>query len=112
MNPIKILSDIAESQNIVKTEVFVINTDVTVTSTSQDLNLGSPTTGGGSDDIAFLGPNAAAVRMSAIFWVETVQPPTGLEFLQLQYIQRVLLNFNGLSWPHISCATMVATSAI
>jgi hypothetical protein len=27
-------------------------------------------------------------------------------FLQLQYTQTVLLNFNGLSWPHVSVATL------
>jgi len=45
--------------------------------------------------------------MSAIFWIETVTPPDGEhEFLQLQYTQTVLLNFNGLSWPHVSVATL------
>ena len=110
-NPILILSDIANAQNIIKTEIFIINTDVTVPNTSQDANTGSPNEGGGTDNIAFLAPNANAVRMSAIFWVETIKPSNGQEFLQLQYIQRVLLNFNGLSWPHVSCATMVVTSA-
>jgi hypothetical protein len=114
-NPILILSDIANAQTIVKTEVYIINTDVNTPNTSQDTNLGSPKEGGGVDNIAFLvgsgnGPNANAVNMSAIFWVETIQPPGGPEFVQLQYIQRVLLNFKGLSWPHISCATMVVTS--
>ena len=28
------------------------------------------------------------------------------DFFQLQYTQRVLLNFNGLSWPHITVATL------
>ena len=44
--------------------------------------------------------------MTAIFWVETVTNPDGSTFEQLQYTQRVLLNFNGLSWPHISVATL------
>jgi len=26
---------------------------------------------------------------------------------QLQYTQTVLLNFNGLSWPHVSVATLI-----
>ena len=30
----------------------------------------------------------------------------GPAFLQLQYTQTVLLNFNGLSWPHVSVATL------
>ena len=33
---------------------------------------------------------------------------SGNEFDQLQYTQRVLLNFNGLSWPHVTVATMVS----
>ena len=27
-------------------------------------------------------------------------------FLQLQYTQTVILNFDGLSWPHVSVATL------
>ena len=26
---------------------------------------------------------------------------------QIQYTQKVILNFNGLSWPHVSVATLV-----
>ena len=48
--------------------------------------------------------------MSAIFWVEEIRGSGGETVLQLQYIQRVLLNFNGLSWPHVSLATMVVVS--
>ena len=33
---------------------------------------------------------------------------SGNEFDQLQYTQRVLLNFNGLSWPHVTVATLVS----
>jgi hypothetical protein len=35
-----------------------------------------------------------------------------LRFLQLQYTQTVFLNFNGLSWPHVSVATLTPSSAI
>jgi hypothetical protein len=31
---------------------------------------------------------------------------------QIQYSQEVFLNFNGLSWPHVSVATLAANSAI
>jgi len=37
-----------------------------------------------------------------------VKDQQGKEFDQLQYTQRVLLNFNGLSWPHITVATLKA----
>jgi hypothetical protein len=52
--------------------------------------------------------NANAAFMSAIFWIETVQGPKG-SFLQLQYVQTVLLNFQGLSWPHVSVGTLLKT---
>jgi hypothetical protein len=31
---------------------------------------------------------------------------------QIQYSQRVLLNFNGLTWPHVSVATLVPASPV
>ena len=61
--------------------------------------------GPGAEDIPFLGPNAEVGQFSAIFWIETVQYGDR-HFLQLQYTQTVLLNFLGLSWPHVSVATL------
>ncbi|WP_431825082.1 heme-binding protein [Burkholderia sp. F1] len=68
-------------------------------------------TGGGTSNISFLqgaagGPNADATRADAIFWIETVQLPDRTKKLQLQYTQKVILDFNGLSWPHVSVATL------
>lgn len=70
-----------------------------------------PSTGGGTSNIAFLqgaagGPNAQSAQMNAIFWIEEVVDAQGNVKLQLQYSQTVLLNFNGLSWPHVSVATL------
>jgi hypothetical protein len=138
------------SQTITSTTIISISTDPA-----------APLFGGGTDNIAFLlgnssasAPNADAVQMQAVFWLETVeftievpvfepgQPPlvipaeTGAagqpvpEFLvdppvrvtaprsitvtvpQIQYSQQVLLNFNGLSWPHVSVATLVPASSV
>jgi hypothetical protein len=115
----------------------------------------APLFGGGTDNIAFLlgdpaasKPNAQTTRMTATFWIETVQhtiivppfqpghPPLLLspegaalgapqpKFIvnppipiltprpitftstQIQYSQTVFLNFNGLTWPHVSVATL------
>ena len=45
--------------------------------------------------------------MTATFWIERVKKPhTGGHFLQLQYTQTVMLDFNGLRWPHVSVATL------
>jgi hypothetical protein len=140
-------------------------TQTTVISISTSPTL--PLFGGGTDNIAFLwgdaaavtaphpsGQNAQAVQMGAIFWIETVektiivpplrrgqttvtvkpqlggirQPaptyivrppipiteprPIKVTWTQIQYSQTVLLNFNGLTWPHISVATLVPSGQL
>ena len=142
-DPNTILREHIASQRITQTTAISI-------STSPD----APLFGGGTDNIAFLNPNANAVQMSAIFWIETVEvtivvppiplggPPVSLPasekptgrpvpmvslrppipipvprpitftFTQIQYSQVVLLNFAGLSWPHVSVATLVPAGAV
>jgi len=120
--------------------------------------------GGGVDNIAFLlgqaaavAPNAQAIQLFAIFWIEAVQelipfpyayrvgaaplklkarpnvpgqrvptfsisPKIDLDedphrnvtvnFTQIQYTQTVLLNFAGLTWPHVSVNTLVPADDI
>jgi hypothetical protein len=68
-----------------------------------------PIVGGGTANTAFLtggpaGPNAVAATVESTFWIETVKGKP--DFQQLQYTQTVLLNFNGLSWPHLTVATL------
>jgi hypothetical protein len=68
-----------------------------------------PNAFGGAEDIPFLKPNADVAEVSAIFWIEKVKYPAPYDdhlFLQLQYTQTVILNFDGLSWPHVSVATL------
>jgi len=65
--------------------------------------------GGGTSNTAFLtgtkdGPNANAAHVVATFWLQTLHGDT--EPKRLQYSQTVLLNFAGLSWPHITVATL------
>ena len=62
---------------------------------------------GGIGNIPFLAPNADVANVTATFWLERVKNPSGASFLQLQYSQTVLLNFNGLSWPHVTVGTLV-----
>jgi hypothetical protein len=87
-------------------------TQLTVSTT----DLSPPASGGGTSNIAFLQgingkPNAQAVEMDATFWIEDFVDADGKHGLQLQYSQRVLLNFNGLSWPHVSVATLLKDPA-
>jgi hypothetical protein len=142
-NPNLLLERRAAAQTITSTTVIIIDTQPA-----------APLFGGGTDNIAFLlgdpgatAPNADAVQLGAIFWIETVSEQltvpayTGsdpviiegdrsagnpvarfsvtsatetteetqvtVSYPQIQYTQTVLLNFNGLSWPHVSVATLV-----
>jgi hypothetical protein len=69
----------------------------------------APLPGGGTANTAFLkgaadGPDADAASVRATFWLETIQGDPDPR--QLQYSQIVMLNFNGLSWPHVTVATL------
>jgi hypothetical protein len=153
-DPNTVIRNHISKQNITNTTTIVINT------------LPPPPPGlfgGGTDNIAFLtgqpqvpppAPNAQAVQMTAVFWIETVEevilvppyhvgqppfaikakasvpgqrvatfsvtPPFDLEvpreitvrFTQIQYTQLVLLNFNKLTWPHVSVNTLVPADDI
>jgi hypothetical protein len=82
---------------------------ITSTTTLQVESRDASLPGGGTANIAFLtgtkdGPNAVTASVTATFWLQTVQGDT--EPRRLQYSQLVLLNFNGLSWPHITVATL------
>jgi hypothetical protein len=155
-DPNTVLRNAISGLHITKTTVIAISTSPAL-----------PLFGGGTDNIAFLWGDAAAVTsphpsgqnaqtaiMTAIFWIETVQyqltvppftlgsPPLRLKptpthagqpvptFLvrpphtttspqnitvtahQIQYTQMVLLNFAGLSWPHVSVATLVPAAPV
>ncbi len=101
-DPLSVLRAAIAGQAITHTTVLSVSSDPT-----------APVIGGGTDNTAFLqgaqeaGPNALATHVTAIFWIETVKGQPGQpDFHQLQYVQKVLLNFNGLSWPHVTVATL------
>lgn len=62
---------------------------------------------GGIVNIPFVRVNANASSFSARFFIETIQDTDGRQYLQLQYIQTVILEFENLLWPHISVGTLV-----
>jgi hypothetical protein len=100
LNPVLALQSAIQGQPITHTVAIVISTAAVPGST-------------GILNIPFVVQNANAVQMDAIFWIETVSPPTGDPFLQLQYVQRVILDFPAapagpiIHWPHVSVATLV-----
>ena len=81
---------------------------ITSTTTLQVSSENASLPGGGTANIAFLKgsahSNANAAHVTATFWLETLQGDT--EPRRLQYSQLVLLLFNGISWPHITVATL------
>lgn len=96
-NPNVVLSNALAGKTVKSFTLLVIST----------IPLNPPPSGGGTSNICFLqgtagGPNAQGASMDAIFWIEELDNGKHL----LQYSQRVLLNFNGLSWPHVSVATL------
>ncbi|MBE7190622.1 hypothetical protein [Jatrophihabitans endophyticus] len=98
-NPNSVLAAGVQGKTITKTIVLVVTTSST------------PIVGGGTANTAFLagvpgaGPNADAALVTSTFWIETITAPEPA--MQLQYTQTVLLNFNGLSWPHVTVGTLV-----
>jgi hypothetical protein len=102
-NPNSVLLSALAGQTVQSTIILQVSSNPT-----------APVLGGGVANTAFLqgspaaGPNAQTALVTATFWIETVQGPApGAVSHQLQYTQTVLLNFNGLSWPHITVGTLV-----
>jgi hypothetical protein len=93
-DPTRVLAAAIQNQDIEKTVIIQISTAAVAGST-------------GILNIPFVVQNANAAQMDAIFWIETVHPKGEDPFLQLQYVQRVILDFIGIHWPHITVATLV-----
>jgi hypothetical protein len=107
-NPNSFLANAIAGQTITETEVLDIATVSSLTIGPPPTVVPIPNGGGGVENIPFLVSNANAAQVFATFWIEKVKHPHGPgHFLQLQYTQTVLLNFLGLSWPHVSVATLV-----
>lgn len=90
-NPVLLLKSAIRGQDISRTVVLDVST----------------ATNGGIVNIPFVVKNANAIQLDAIFWIETVSTGGGTSFQQLQYVQRVILDFDGIHWPHVSVATLV-----
>lgn len=59
---------------------------------------------GGISSIPFIKKQADATKMNATFWIQELadKDQNGDPILRLQYSQRVILNFFGIEWPHVS----------
>ncbi|GLY29222.1 heme-binding protein [Kineosporia sp. NBRC 101731] len=62
---------------------------------------------GGVANIPFITANADNPTLNSVFAIQSIVGPGGREYQQLQYAQTALLNFRGLSWPHVTVGTLV-----
>jgi hypothetical protein len=90
-NPNMLLTQAISKQTIAKTDILTVST----------------VPDGGILNIPFVVTNGNATRLDATFWIETVDAGDGTQFMQLQYSQRIILNFLEIDWPHISVATLI-----
>ena len=93
-DPTLVLKEHIKGQKINKTIVLNISTALPNSTVNTLVN------------IPFVTKNANATQLDAIFWIEFVERPNGRIFVQLQYVQRVILDFIGIKWPHVSVATL------
>ncbi|HKM64314.1 MAG TPA: heme-binding protein [Acidisphaera sp.] len=61
----------------------------------------------GVGNVPFITSNANTLSLESVFAIETVLQKDGTEFLQLQYAQTALLNFRGMSFPHVTVGTLI-----
>jgi hypothetical protein len=69
---------------------------------------------GGIRNIASIRSNANATQFDATFWIETLQDKDGHVFSQLQYSQRIMIEFpiksdlpgQTIAWPHVNVNTL------
>lgn len=57
-------------------------------------------------NIPFITENANTLDLESVFAIESVTDSCGDEYLQLQYSQTALVNFKGMSYPHVSVGTL------
>jgi hypothetical protein len=115
-DPTRLLQAAIKGQVIEKMVVLSIATEAVIAVASPGAAITTLNGAGGIENIPFLVPNANTATVFATFWLETIRQGAGT-FLQLQYVQTVLLNFPilnktplvNLSWPHVSVATLRKT---
>lgn len=114
-DPTRLLQQAIKGQVIEKMVVLQIATVASLNFQAKPLPVANG--GGGIENITFLETNADAAIVFATFWIETIKHPVR-HFMQLQYVQTVILNFPILaagkppvpfSWPHVSVATLRKT---
>lgn len=79
-----------------------------------ELTVSTQNNAGGMNNIVSLQDNANPTQFDATFWLETLEDSSGNTFQQLQYSQRILIEFpiqqnipgQTIIWPHINVNTL------
>jgi hypothetical protein len=85
-------------QEIIETTVLTISTSAKPDKQILAGNIGN---------IPFVDSNAKVTSLDATFWIEKVKQSDEHVFMQLQYTQKIILDFREIHWPHISVATLL-----
>jgi hypothetical protein len=102
-----ITQEIIDDPNVLLRQLLAAQASTGQTLTHITRLITSTANAGGIDNIPFIVTNAETLTLDSAFAIETVRGPDGREFLQLQYSQTALLNFGGLSYPHVTVGTLV-----
>jgi hypothetical protein len=98
-NPNLMLTNALAGQNIVETVILKVKAIPDGQSGDQETR--------DIANIPHLRRAARVVDFSAAVYIETVQQADGKRFMQLQYTQTIILNFERINWPHLTVATLV-----
>jgi hypothetical protein len=97
-DPSLILKHRLATQNVIDTVTFDVSAHIATTDSTDE--------SGGISNIPFLNKNAQVTNFRAVLYVEHVEENNDVSFMQLQYIQSTMLNFDNINWPHVSVATL------
>lgn len=90
-DPATMLRDALQGQTLTHITRLIVNTE----------------NAGGVSNIPFITRNADTQVLESVFAIERVLVGDGSEVMQLQYAQTALLDFRGVSWPHVTVGTLI-----
>lgn len=94
-DPNTLLRQQIAKQNISSTTIIKVDTQPA-----------APLFGGGVTNTAFLLSNAACTRIRSTWYIETLNLGLLGSWPQIQYTQEVFLDFDGITFPHMTVATL------
>ena len=97
-DPSLLLTHRIATQMMVDVVTFDVSARLTTTASQDEIC--------GISNIPFLDKNAQVTSLQTTFYVEHIEDGLGNSWMQLQYLQKIMLNFLNINWPHLSVATL------